>query len=143
MTLYAGITGGNAAVLARGVTSAAGGRCLLPQSAVALGIAVHMTLAVALGVTLAYTWRAVRHHKMAATGPYPFMLAALAGVWATNVFVILPIISPAFIHLVPYAVSLTSKLLFGLAAAAVLQWPTNSKSAPAMNLASLRCDKCR
>ncbi|MFZ2066059.1 MAG: hypothetical protein WAV27_08760 [Xanthobacteraceae bacterium] len=64
MTLYAGITGGNAGVLARGVTSAAGGRCLLPQSAIALGIAVHMTLAVALGVTLAYTWRAVRLHKM-------------------------------------------------------------------------------
>jgi hypothetical protein len=34
---------------------------LLPQSAAALGIAVHITLAVALGVTLAYTWRAVRH----------------------------------------------------------------------------------
>src|SRR6185437_11671438 len=118
-------------------------RCLLPQSAAALGIAVHITLTVALGVTLSYTWRAVRLHKMAATGPYPFMLAALAGVWATTFFVILPIISPAFIHLVPYAVSLTSKLLVGLAAAAVLQWPTNSKSAPAMNLASLRCDKRR
>ncbi|MGA8820183.1 MAG: hypothetical protein WB624_23085 [Xanthobacteraceae bacterium] len=62
---------------------------MLPQSAAALGIAVHITLAVALGVTLAYTWRAVRLNKMAATGPYPFMLAALAGVWATNFFVIL------------------------------------------------------
>lgn len=104
---------------------------------------MHMMLAAALGVTLAYAWGAVRLHKMAATGPYPFMLPALAGVWATNFFVIVPIISPAFIHLVPYAVSLTSKLLFGLAAAAVLQWRMNSEFAPAVNLASLRCDKRR
>src|SRR5579863_7425308 len=47
VTLYAGATGGNAAVLARGVTSAAGVTALLPQSPVALGVAVHMTLAVA------------------------------------------------------------------------------------------------
>src|SRR5579863_10002875 len=39
-------------------------RCLLPQSAAALGIAVHITLTVALDVTLAYTWRAVRLQKM-------------------------------------------------------------------------------
>ena len=49
------------------------------------------------------------------------MLAALAGVWAINFFVVLPIVSPAFVHMVPYAVSLTSKLLFGVAAAAVLR----------------------
>jgi hypothetical protein len=143
VTLYAGATGGNAEVLARGVTSAAGVSALLPQSPVALGVAVHMTLAVALGVTLAYAWRALRARKMAASGPYPFMLAALAGVWATNFFIILPIVSPAFVHMVPYAVSLTSKLLFGLAAAAVLQWRASDEFAPAMNLARLSCDKRR
>ena len=143
VTLYAGATGGNAAVLARGVTSAAGVSALLPQSPVALGVAVHMTLAVALGVTLAYAWRMVRTHKMAVSGPYPFMLAALASVWATNFFIILPVVSPAFIHMVPYAVSLTSKLLFGLAAAAALQWRTSDEFAPAMNPAHFSCDKRR
>ena len=49
------------------------------------------------------------------------MLAALAGVWAVNFFVVLPIVSPAFVHIVPYAVSLTSKLLFGVAAAEVVR----------------------
>jgi hypothetical protein len=143
VTLYAGATGGNAAALARGVTSAAGVGALLPQSPIALGVAVHMTLAVALGVALAYAWRALRTRKVAATGPYPFMLAALAGVWATNFFVILPIVSPAFVYMVPCAVSLTSKLLFGLAAAVALQWRTASEPAPAMNLAGLHSDKHR
>jgi len=143
VTLYAEATGGNAAVLARGVTSAAGVGALLPQSPVALGITVHMTLAVSLGVALAYAWRTLRTRKFAATGPYPVMLAALAGVWATNFFVILPIVSPAFIHLVPYAVSLASKLLFGLAAAAALQWRLNCEPVLTMNPISLRCDKGR
>ena len=143
VTLYAGVTGGNAAVLARGVTSAAGVGALFPHSAVAFGVAVHMTLALALGVALACAWRALRTSKIAVIGPYPFMLAALAGVWGTNFFVILPVVSPAFVHMVPYAVSLASKLLFGLAAAAALQWRTNSETVPAMNPLSLGCDKRR
>jgi hypothetical protein len=118
VTLYAGLTGGDPAILARGVTTAAGVSALLPASPVALGIAVHMTLAVTLGIALAFAWQKLP----AATNPYPFMLAALAGVWAINFFIVLPIVSPAFVHMVPYAVSLTSKLLFGVAAAAALQW---------------------
>ena len=78
--------------------------------------------------------RTLRTHRFAAaSGPYPLMLAALGGVWATNFFVILPMVSPAFVHMVSYAVSLTSRLLFGLAAAAALQWRTNCEPAPAMN----------
>jgi hypothetical protein len=49
------------------------------------------------------------------------MLTALATVWAVNFFVVLPVVSPAFIHMVPYAISLTSKLLFGAAAAEVVR----------------------
>jgi hypothetical protein len=143
VTLYAAATGGDAAVLARGVTTAAGVGALLPQSPVTLGIAVHMVLAVALGVVLAYTWRALRTGGIAENGIYPFMLAALAGVWATNFFIILPIVSPGFVHMVTYAVSQTSKLLFGLAAAAALQWRAKAAPVPAMNLANPRRDKRR
>jgi len=45
----------------------------------------------------------------------------LIGVWAVNFFVVLPSIDPDFIHLVPYSVSLVSKVLFGLAAAEALR----------------------
>ena len=86
----------------------------------ALGIGVHMALAVMLGVVLAFAWQALAA-KRGLTNPYPFMLAALAGVWAVNFFVVLPIVSPSFVHIVPYAVSLTSKLLFGVAAAEIVR----------------------
>lgn len=67
------------------------------------------------------SWRALsaRHGRFAS--PLPFALAALSVVWAINFLVVLPIVSPAFAHLVPYAVSLASKLCFGLAAAEVLR----------------------
>lgn len=121
VTLYAEATGGNAAILARGVTTAAGVSALLPAAPMILGVAVHMTLAVTLGVALAFTWRVLSADRARSANPYPFTLAALVGVWAVNFFVVLPIVSPAFIHMVPYAVSLVSKLLFGLAAAAIIR----------------------
>ena len=45
VSLYATVTGGNAATLARGVTTAAGVTALLPAAPVTMGIAVHMMLA--------------------------------------------------------------------------------------------------
>jgi hypothetical protein len=127
VTLYAGLTGGDGAVLARGVTSAAGVSALLPSSPVMLGIIVHMSLAVMVGLLLAFAWREMREQWPSLKNPYPLALAALAGIWVLNFFIVLPIVSPAFVHLVPYLVSLTSKLLFGVAAAAALQWQTASK----------------
>ena len=43
VALYAGVTGGDAAILAKGVTSAAGVSALLPSSPAMLGIIVHMS----------------------------------------------------------------------------------------------------
>ena len=121
VSLYSAMTGGDPAIVARGVTTAAGVSALLPASAASLGVAVHMTLAIALGAGLALAWRAVSGNRGGSASPYPFMLAALTGVWAINFFVLLPIIDPTFIHLVSYPVSLTSKLLFGVAAAEALR----------------------
>jgi hypothetical protein len=120
VTLYAGITGGDPAVLARGVTIAAGLSALLPSHPVAVGIGVHMMLAILLGVALASIWALSGRDRSSPANPYPFMLAVLLDIWALNFFVVLPIVSPQFVHLAPYAVSLISKLLFGAAAAAVI-----------------------
>ena len=130
VTLYAGVTGGNAAALARGVTSAAGVSALLPAAPVALGIAVHMMLAVTLGVALASVWQALQQRTTRFANPYPFTLAVLGGVWALNFFVVLPIVSPDFVHLVPYTASLASKLLFGIAAAPALSSRFAAAAAP-------------
>ena len=116
VTLYAGATGGDPTTLARGVTTAAGVSALFPAEPVALGVTVHMALAVTLGIALSFGWRTLSRHRLDIAGPFPFMLVALIGVWTVNFFVLLPAISPAFLHLVPYPVSLMSKILFGLAA---------------------------
>ena len=121
VALYTGVAGGDPAAVARGVTTAAGVSALLPASPALVGIAVHMTLALALGVTLAYAWQTCRVRLPHMNNPYPFMLAALSGVWALNFFVVLPFVSADFVHMLPYAASLTSKLLFGLAAAETLR----------------------
>jgi hypothetical protein len=120
VSLYAAMSGADPAILARGVTTAAGLSALFPTSLVAIGIEVHMVLAVMLGVALAFGSQALAT-KRDLTNPYPLMLGTLTGIWAVNFFVLLPLVSPGFVHLVPYVISLTSKLLFGMAVAEVIR----------------------
>jgi len=121
VSFYATISGGNAANLARGVTVAAGVSAMLPAAPVTMGIAVHMALAMLLGIALAFLWQALARRAVGVNSLTAVVLAALVAVWAVNFFVILPAISPPFIALIPYPVSLISKLLFGLAAAETLR----------------------
>jgi hypothetical protein len=121
VTLYAGATGANPATLARGVTTAIGVNALFPAAPITVGVFVHMGLAVTLGIALSFVWRVLSEHRPRTVSPFQFTVAALSAVWAINFFVVLPIVSPGFIQLVPYSVSLISKLLFGLAAAGVFR----------------------
>src|SRR5580704_9215807 len=79
VTLYAAATGTDPATLARGVTTAAGMSALFSAAPAALGVTVHMTLAVALGIMLSFGWRALSSHRLEIASPFPFMLAALVG----------------------------------------------------------------
>jgi hypothetical protein len=129
---YGAMTGTKITGLALGISAVA--RSVFPIqgdmiSPIAFGVAVHMLAAMGLGLALAYTWRALSPNWFRFTNTTPFMLVALTLVWGTNFFVILPLISPYFVDisqtfavLIPYPVSLISKLAFGLAAAAVLDW---------------------
>lgn len=63
ITLCAGATGVDPATLARGVTTAAGMSALFPAVPVALGVSVHMALAVTLGIVLSFGWRAVSSYR--------------------------------------------------------------------------------
>lgn len=119
VSCYAVAAGGNAASLARGVTTAAGVTALLPDAPIMMGVTVHMALAVLLGVAVACLWQAMPRRDSVSL--YGVTLTALVAVWAANFFVVLPVVDPAFVHIVPYSVSLMSKLLFGLAAAETLR----------------------
>jgi hypothetical protein len=52
---------------------------------------------------------------------YSLVTLALATVWAVNFLVVLPYLNPGFVDLLPYSVTLVSKLLFGVSAATVFR----------------------
>jgi hypothetical protein len=127
--VYASVTGTDAASVARDVTTATGVNLLLQGSPAAFGVTIHMMLAAVLGIALAFSWTALSRRWPTRANPYAVMPVALAAVWAINFLIILPLIDPHFVQIVPYSVSLISKLLFGVAAAAALSHPRR-KSMP-------------
>jgi hypothetical protein len=84
------------------------------------GLAVHMCLAIVLGVAIMFAWNLVKSRKSGMVALYSFMMATLAVVWAINFFVALPVVSPAFVTLLPLGLTFLSKLMFGCAAAMTL-----------------------
>ena len=116
----AGLFAGIAAVVARGVTATVLPSFAASHWAIMLGIAIHLGIAVALGLALV---AALRIARCPAGSWYETagIVAILAGIWAMNFFVVLPRFNPAFVALLPYGVTLSSKLLYGLAAAMILR----------------------
>lgn len=81
----------------------------------ASGIVIHFLLSILLAgafVTV-FAWLMPRRCSVGTT--VVVSLIALATVWAMNFLVILPVVHPAFVQLLPYPVTLLSKLFFGLA----------------------------
>jgi hypothetical protein len=114
--LYSLLTGGDAAMVARHIASAVG----LDGSSATAGLAIHMGLAVALGIALSTTVQMLAGLLSRDGAIFCFTLGILAAVWVINYFVILPVVCPTFVHLLPYAVTLASKLAFGVTAATTL-----------------------
>lgn len=113
---YSVFTGGDASVVARHVASAVG----LGGTSTLVGLCVHMSLALVLGVALCAAELLVVAQPLRAGATFAFMVSSLSIVWLLNFFVVLPAVSPSFVHLLPYAVTFASKLAFGLAGAATL-----------------------
>lgn len=114
---YSALTGGDAAIVARQVGAAIG----LEWASAIAGIAIHLGLAAALGIGLTVALRLLAGRTPGDHVLLGFMAGSLVIVWMTNFFVVLPALSPGFVHLLPYPVTLASKLLFGLAAALTLR----------------------
>jgi hypothetical protein len=115
---YAGLTNSDAALVARAVTDAV--RFNQNISPVVSGIAIHMGLAAILGLAVALAIPSVAGLQRGIE-LYATVSAALVIVWAVNFFIVLPLISPQFVDVVPYAVSFLSKFLFGVTAAWMFQ----------------------
>lgn len=121
IALYERLSTGEAAAVARGVTDTLFPKFAAASLAIPLGLAIHMALAVLLGLAIAALLPALLPRARGTALEPVAVTGLLIAVWAANFFIVLPAINPAFVELVPYGASLTSKVLFGLAAALVLQ----------------------
>jgi hypothetical protein len=97
IALYSALTGSDPRIVAAAVATS-----VLPgYPSPALGVFIHMLLALALGCAVLIVWRNV----FAGVGLYAFMLPALAAVWVVNFFIVLPVVAPEFGHLLPYSIT--------------------------------------
>jgi len=120
IALYAPLSGADAAAVASGVTLTMFPALAAHPAAVVLGIALHIAIAVLLGAAIAVALR-VGVPRLAGTIAEPLaVIGLLVAIWAMNFLVVLPVVNPGFVELVPLGAALTSKVLFGVAAAFVL-----------------------
>lgn len=78
------------------------------------GVLMHLALSfAAAAVYSALIWHPITARYGAALSMLVAM-AVLAAVWAVNFLLILPVLNPGFVKLMPYPVTIVSKLLFGI-----------------------------
>jgi hypothetical protein len=117
---WSAVTSLQATTVAREVT-----RTVLPSMAetplaAEIGLIIHLAISLAIGVVFMWTLgkHLARHYGGA--GILAGSVSLLTLIWTVNFLVVLPAINPVFVTLMPSAVTLGSKTLFGLAMAAVL-----------------------
>lgn len=115
IVLFSQVAGGSGAVVADGVTATLVPGLAGTPGSVALGLIIHFALAAALGLAVAVALRSLLPRLAGSWTEAGLVLATLAAVWAVNFYLILPVLNPAFVHIVPLPASLASKLLFGVA----------------------------
>lgn len=94
-------------------------RSFLPEVtgpfAVAAGLIIHYALSVLVAGTLSMTLLRLIADNLNMRSIISISIAALVAVWTLNFYVILPAVNPEFVTLMPYAVTLASKIGFGIA----------------------------
>lgn len=85
-----------------------------------IGILIHLTLSLMLAILFSAIILKPAARRYGTLGIILSSFMTLGIVWAINFFIVLPILNPSFILLMPYIVTLISKLLFGVAMGCVL-----------------------
>lgn len=115
VAIYGAMTPTSAMEVARQISASVFPAMADSSAAAPVGIAVHLLLSLLLaGVFAVAVWLPFAR-KLRFAPAMLVSVAALSGVWAINFFVILPLLNPAFVVLMPYAATLFSKVLFGIA----------------------------
>lgn len=121
IAIYRGLSGVGAADVARGITETVFPALAAAPYSVALGLFIHMVLALGLGLAAAVIVARALPGLVGSWAEFALIVAILVGVWCMNFLVILPIVNPAFVTIVPFGASLASKTLFGVTAALVFR----------------------
>jgi hypothetical protein len=120
--LYCTIAGSNGFDIARQVAGTLAFVMSQTPYAPAVGLAIHFSLSILLGIALVRPLMAIVRSRSAALEPISLGLLGL--IWAVNFLLVLPILNSAFPLLLPTWVSLASKLLFAAGLTAVLRLGT-------------------
>lgn len=121
VAIYSSMTQVSGAEVARQITASVFPFLAHSPWALPLGLAVHLALSLLLGCIFGVAVWVPFAHRLQFSQLMLAAAAALVAVWALNFFVILPVLNPAFVTLMPYGVTLFSKLAFGAAMGWVLQ----------------------
>jgi hypothetical protein len=94
-------------------------RSFLPQMAgliaVLTGLIIHYVLALLIAAVAVFAYLRLFAGDTDEPAIFATSIAALVAIWAANFFVVLPVVNPVFVTLMPYTVTLISKIGFGIA----------------------------
>ena len=120
VALYCSVTPLSGTQVLRQITASFFPSWAAADFAPALGLGLHFALAVLVAYAFGLiVWKTFARRR-GSVATLATSLVALAAIWTFNFFVLLPVVNAEFVGLMPYAVTLASKLLFGIAMAATL-----------------------
>jgi hypothetical protein len=117
---YSAVTPLSTVEVARQITVTALPFAAHGQLAPALGIGIHLVLSIVLAAGFVGVLYDPLARRFGPRGIFFSGVTVLTVIWAVNFFVLLPVLNPAFPLLMPYAITLISKMLFGAAMSGVL-----------------------
>jgi len=125
---YCAMTPLDGLVVAREITQTLFPLSGLSAMAPVMGLVIHLLLSVLLALVYAWSvYLVLGKHKSTVT----IMLSAVVAltmVWSINFLMVLPVLNAEFVTLMPYAVTLFSKVLFGFAMGFFLILPSHHVS---------------
>jgi hypothetical protein len=117
---YGALTPLSTSEVAREVAASVIPQLAASAAAPALGVAIHLALSIALAYVFVAAAARLRPGMRSGAQTVAIAVFALAGVWALNFLVLLPLVNLRFVTLMPYAATLFSKALFGAVMGSVL-----------------------
>ncbi len=94
-------------------------RSFLPQmagmTAIIVGLAIHYVLSLLIAGSAVIAYLRILAADIDVPATFATSVAALVAIWASNFFVVLPVVNPGFVTLMPLTVTLISKIGFGIA----------------------------